>query len=444
MPVPSRKQLEKKFGPAISLKAGWKNIVILNGFKMIKEALGQKAEDFIDRPSVPLLNLISHGKNCAGILMATCSNGWREQRRFCVSILKNFGMGKKMLGERVSEEAGYLCSEFRSKEGSPFDPKNLIFRAVGNIICNLTFGDRFEYNDETFLKLMQMTEEIMKTIARSIPQLLAAGSGLSCFPGPHRKVQKLYEEISAILKEIVNEHKNTRDPTVPRDLIDAFLEEMEKAKGKPESTFNEQNLINIIVELFGAGTETSSSTILWGLLKMVLHPEVQKRVQEEVDQVIGRVKSPMMKDQLRLPYTCAVIHEIQRCADVTPISFPFLTHRDTEVGKFVIPKETIVFSHFSSVLKDETMWEKPQEFYPEHFLDANGKFVKREAFLPFSAGRHACPGEQLAKMELFLFFTSLLQHFTFCIPENYPRPKEERLYALTVNPSPFQICAIPR
>ncbi|KAL8221820.1 UNVERIFIED_CONTAM: hypothetical protein K2H54_074534 [Gekko kuhli] len=318
--------------------------------------------------------------------MAKYGSGWKEQRKFSVSTLKNFGMGKKTLEERVSEEAGFLCSEFKSQEGSPFNPQNLVNNAVGNIICTLTFGDRFEYNDDTFLKIMHLTEEIMKTFTRNLPQV----------------------------------------------------------KGNPKTSFNEQNLVKTIYDLVAAGTETTASTILWGLLKMVLHPEVQKRVHEEIEEVLGRDKSPMMADQPKMPYTNAVIHEIQRCADIAPLALPYITRQDVEVGNFVIPKRTVVFNHLSSVLKDETMWEKPHQFYPEHFLDANGQFVKREAFLPFSAGRHACPGEPMARMELFIFFTTLMQHFTFCIPENYPKPSEERLFALTVSPPPFHICAIPR
>nr|AQM55163.1 cytochrome P450 [Eremias argus] len=386
-PHKSVQDLEKKFGPVFFLQIGWRNMVILSGFKMIKETLGQKPEEFIDRPSIPLMKLLKRGKNCEGIGFAQCSNGWKEQRRFFVSLLKNFTMGKKTLEERVSGEAGYLCSEFKSKEGSPFDPQNLLCRAVGNILCSLAFGDRFEYSDNTFLKLMHVIEEFLKEVTRNLPQFIDTGSWwLSLFSGPHHKLQKQYGNISIILKEMVNEHKKTRDPTFPRDLIDAFLDEMDKAKGKPDSSFNEQNLINILIDVTVAGTETSSSTLLWGLLSMVNHPEVQKRVQEEIDEQIGRVRSPMIEDQLKLPYTCAVIHEIQRYADVLPFANPYMVHRDTEIGKFVIPKETVVLLHLSSVLKDETVWEKPHEFYPEHFLDADGHFVKREAFLPFSLG----------------------------------------------------------
>nr|XP_056701747.1 cytochrome P450 2D6-like [Euleptes europaea] len=434
----------KKYGPVSSLQVGWQSYVLLSGYKIIKEALGQKAEDFADRPSVPLLRLVGCSKNSGGILMAPFSSGWKEQRRFCVSTLKSLGMGKKTLEKKVSEETRYLCSEFKSQEGLPFNPQNLVNNAVANIICILTLGDRFEYSDKTFLKLMHLSEELMKALSGTLPQMMAIAPWLSYLPGPHHKLTSFSNDVSAILREIVNDHKNTRDPTFTRDLIDAFLEEMEKVKGNPDSSFNEQNLIKIVHEWLTAGTETTSSTILWGLLKMVLHPEIQKRVHEEIEKVLGKDKAPMMEDQANLPYTNAVIHEIQRCADIAPLAFPYITHQDTEIDKFVIPKETIVFNHLSSVLKDETMWEKPYKFYPEHFLDSKGQFVKQEAFLPFSAGRHACPGESLARMELFIFFTSLLQHFTFHIPENHPRPKEDRVFALTVAPLPFDICAIPR
>ncbi|XP_062990634.1 cytochrome P450 2D14-like [Elgaria multicarinata webbii] len=331
-----------------------------------------------------------------------------------------------------------------TQAGSLIDPHDIIFKAVGNIICSLTLGDRFEYTDETFLRLIHLVDVIMKGLTGILPQILSGVSWLSYLPGPHRKVQKQYDEFSIIIQEFVNEHKKTRDPTCPRDLIDAFLDEIDKAKGNPESCFHEQNICCLVFDLLAAGIETTSSTILWGLQYLVLYPEVQKRVQEEIDRVIGEVNSPRMEDQPNMTYTSAVIHEIQRYADVVPFPLPYHTWKDTEVGNFVIPKDTTVFNHLSAVLKDETMWEKPREFYPEHFLDANGKLVKREAFLPFSTGRHACPGEQLAKMELFIFMTSLLQHFSFCVPENCPRPKEERVFALTVSPSAFQISAIPR
>nr|XP_016849213.1 PREDICTED: cytochrome P450 2D19-like [Anolis carolinensis] len=113
-------RLVERYGPVLSLQAEWKPVVIVSGFQTIREALGQKAENFTERLSIPLMCIIGRGKNCEGVLMASGDNGWKEQRRFCVSNLKSLGMGKKTLEKRVCEEAGYLCAELKSKEGTTY------------------------------------------------------------------------------------------------------------------------------------------------------------------------------------------------------------------------------------------------------------------------------------------------------------------------------------
>ncbi|MCP6497640.1 cytochrome P450, partial [Klebsiella pneumoniae] len=145
----------------------------------------------------------------------------------------------------------------------------------------------------------------------------------------------------AMVNEQLAEHKMTWVPTQPpRDLTDAFLVEMEKSKGNPESSFNDENLSIVVGELFGAGTVTTSKTLSWALLLMILHPDVQRRVQQEIDEVIGQVRRPEMADQARMPFTNAVIHEVQRFADIVPMNVPHKTSRDTEVQGFLIPKGT--------------------------------------------------------------------------------------------------------
>nr|KAF6452101.1 cytochrome P450 family 2 subfamily D member 6 [Molossus molossus] len=188
---------------------------------------------------------------------------------------------------------------------------------------------------------------------------------------------------------------------------------------------------------------TTSTTLTWALLLMILYPEVQCRVQEEINAVIGQVRPPEMGDQARMPFTMAVVHEVQRFGDIIPLGLPHMTSRDTEVQGFLIPKGTTIITNLSSVLKDETVWKEPLRFRPEHFLDAQGGFVKPEAFMPFSAGRRSCLGEPLARMELFLFFTCLLQRFSFSVPAGQPRPSSHGAYSFLVTPAPYELCAVP-
>lgn len=159
--------------------------------------------------------------------------------------------------------------------------------------------------------------------------------------------------------------------------------------------------------------------------------------------MIGQSRQPSMADKPNMPYTEAVIHEIQRAGNIVPLGFPKKASKDTTLGGYFIPKGTTVTTNLSSVLNDKTEWKTPDTFYPEHFLDDQGQFRKREAFLPFSAGRRVCVGESLARMELFLFFSSLLQKFTFT-----PGPGQELTLegqmGFTYAPSPYRMCVNPR
>lgn len=312
------------------------------------------------------------------------------------------------------------------------------------MICSIVFGDRFDYGDETFHKLSKLLQKSLNEETGFLPQLLNVVPALVRIPGVSQKVFRAQKEFMDFIDVVIEKHMKTLDHTYNRDLTDVFLKEMEKGKTAEDNGFHHSNLRLVAMDLFTAGSETTSTTLRWGLLYMLLHPEIQSKVQAEIDEVIGRERPPSMKDQANMPYTNAVIHEVQRIGDIVPLAIPHKTYRDSEVQGFFIPKGTTVIANLSSVLKDETVWEKPNEFYPKHFLNADGQFVKPEAFLPFSAGRRACLGEQLARMELFLFFTTLLQKFTFVLPEDQSRPRQDPHFALTNSPHPFLLRALPR
>ncbi|XP_006866918.1 PREDICTED: cytochrome P450 2D17-like isoform X2 [Chrysochloris asiatica] len=387
-------QLRRRFGDVFSLQLAWTPVVVLNGLEAVREALVLRGEDTSDRPPM--------------------------------AIYKHLGFGP-------------------GAQGRPFNPQNLLNKAVSNVIASLTHGRRFEYDDPILLKLLELIQISLKEDTGLVPEVLNAIPVLLNIPGLASKVFSGQRAFMATLDELVTEHRESRDPAQPpRDLTDAFLDEVEKAKVKPESSFNYENLRLVVADLFSAGMVTTSTTLTWALLLMILHPEVQRRVQQEIDEVLGQERRPEMADQARMPFTTAVVHEVQRFADIVPLGVPHMTSRDTEVQGFLIPKGTMLFLNLSSVLKDEAVWEKPFCFHPQHFLDAQGHFVKQEAFMPFSAGRRSCLGEPLARMELFLFFTCLLQRFSFSVPTGQPRPSDHGLYAFLVTPAPYQLCAVPR
>ncbi|XP_038198691.1 cytochrome P450 2D27-like isoform X1 [Arvicola amphibius] len=438
-------KLRQRYGDVFSLQMAWKPTVVINGLKAVREALVACGEDTADRPPLHVYGVLGFGPKAKGVSLAPYGPEWREQRRFSVSTMRDFGLGKKSLEQWVMEEAGHLCDAFTKEAGQPFNPTILLNKGVCNVISSLIYAHRFEYEDPFFNVLIKTLQESSGEDTGFIAELVNTFPVLLRIPGLPGKAFPKMKALTNSLDKLLIEHKGTWDPAQPpRDLTDAFLAEMEKAKGKPESSFTDGNLRAVVTDLFTAGMVTTSSTLSWALLLMILHPDVQSRVQQEIDEVIGQVRRPEMADQARMPYTNAVVHEIQRFGDIVPVNLPHMTSRDIEIQGFLIPKGTNLLTNLSSVLKDETVWEKPLRFHPEHFLDAQGRFVKHEAFMPFSAGRRACLGEPLARMELFLFFTCLLQRFSFLVPSGQPRPSDHGIFALPVTPTPYELCAVVR
>ncbi|KAM4629448.1 cytochrome P450 2J6-like isoform 1-T1 [Polymixia lowei] len=433
-------ELAEKYGDVYSLRMGQTWMVVLNGFTILKDALVTKGDALADRPIRPLLEIVSHSQ---GVIS---SNGhlWKQQRHFALSTLKYFGVGKKALEPAILDEFTHFAKEIAGYKGKPFNPHLITNNAVSNIICSLVFGHRFQYDNERFVNLMRKFETALQIEGSIWAQLYNAFPLLMRpLPGPHQTLQGIWNEVKDFIRAELKEHKKDWDPSEPRDYIDCYLTEIQTTKGNPETTFDEDNLVICTMDLFVAGSETTSTTLRWAFLYMAKYPEIQEKVQAEIDRGIGQSRQPCMADRANLPYTDAVIHEIQRIGNIVPLSLPRITNRDIQLGDYTVPKGVTIITNLTSVLFDKKEWETPFTFNPGHFLNEEGKFMKRAAFIPFSAGKRVCPGENLARMELFLFFTSFMQRFTFSMPAGV-KPLLDYRFGLTLAPVAYEICATPR
>ncbi|XP_015283837.1 PREDICTED: cytochrome P450 2K4-like [Gekko japonicus] len=419
---------------------GSQKMVVLTGYETVKEALVNQAEAFAGRPVIPMFEEFMKGY---GILFARGEN-WRVMRRFTLTTLRDYGMGKKTIEDRIIEECGFLIKRIESHEGEPIETTGLMNGAVANIIVSILLAKRFEYEDPTFLRLLRLFNENARLFGSPSVQLYNMFPSLGFLFWTRKMVLNNRDELFAFIKATFIEHLKELDENDQRSLIDSFLIRQQEEKNRTDGFFHNENLKMLVGNLFAAGTETTSETLRWGLLLMIKYPEIQNKVQEEIARVIGSAQ-PRTEHRAKMPYTDAVMHEIQRFANIVPTNIPHATTMDVTFKGYFIPKGTYVLPLLCSVLQDETQWEKPHQFYPEHFLDSDGKFVKRDAFMPFSAGRRMCVGENLAKMELFLFFTSLLQRFTF-----QPAPgtsKEDLdltpLVGFSRPSAPYKCCALP-
>ncbi|XP_050816173.1 cytochrome P450 2C18-like isoform X2 [Gopherus flavomarginatus] len=375
-------ELREKYGPIFTIYLGSERVVVLYGQKAVKEALIDQGDEFSDRGHMPVFERLSNKK---GTAMGS-GEPWKQLRRFTLTTLRDFGMGKKSTEERILEEAHFLVERLKNTHGRPFDPTLFLNHATSNVICSIVFGDRFNYEDEKFVTLINLIDEI-------------------------NKLQ---------LSPWTAEQHNS------------------------QSEFTTESLLNRTLSLFFAGTGTISVTLKHGLKLLMKYPEIEEKVHVEIDCVIGRSRSPCMAYRSQMPYTDAVVHEIQRFISLAPLGVPRAVTKDTRFRQYIIPKGTTIFPVLQSVLYDSKEFPNPEQFNPGHFLDENGAFKKSDFFMPFSIGKRSCLGEALARMELFLLLTTILQNFTLKSPID-PKDIDITPVSFTSNiPVSYQLIVIPR
>ncbi|XP_029857529.1 cytochrome P450 2W1 isoform X2 [Aquila chrysaetos chrysaetos] len=432
-------KLSEKYGPVFTVHLGFQKVVVLTGYEAVNDVLLNTADVFADRPAIPIFYHIQRGN---GVFFSS-QELWKTTRRFTIATMRDLGMGKSLGEEMMLEELQFFIELIKSFKGGPFRLRFLNM-APTNITFAILFGRRFDYEDPTFLTLLRLIDEVMHLLGSPFLHLFNFYPFLGFLLKPHKMILKKVEEVCVILKKCIKESKESINENNLRSYIDALVFKQEE-QNKSNTLFHDANILASALDLLMAGTETTSTTLQWAILLLMKYPEIQKKVHAEIERVLGPGCLPTFEDRKKMPFTNAVIHEVQRFVTLLP-HVPRCTSVDTHFKGYFIPKGTTVIPLLTSVLLDKTQWETPDEFNPNHFLDADGNFVKKKAFLPFSTGRRNCIGESLATMELFIFFTGLIQKFTFKPP---PGVKESELdttaeAGFTMRPHPQCVCAVLR
>uniref|UniRef100_A0A286XB32 Cytochrome P450 n=1 Tax=Cavia porcellus TaxID=10141 RepID=A0A286XB32_CAVPO len=382
----------KHYGPVFTIHLGPRPIVVLCGYDAVKEALMDQAEEFSGRGTQATFDWLFQGY---GVVFSNWERA-KPLRRFSITTLRDFGLGKRGIEERIQEEIGFLIESFRETQGAFIDPTFYLSRAVSNIISSIVFGDRFDYEDKEFLLLLRMMLGSFQFTATSTGQLYEMFySVMKHLPGPQQQAFKELQGLEDFIVKKVEQNQRTLDPNSPRNFIDSFLIRMQK-ENDSNTEFHMKNLVMTTLNLFFAGTETVSTTLRYGFLLLMKHQDVEAKIHEEIDRVIGRNRHPMFEDKAKMPYTEAVIHEIQRFSDMIPMGLARRVTKDTKFRDFLLPK---IFP--SRLLRPK--------YYSLPLLENTAEHLELGAL----NRKRYCFGEGLARMELFLFLTSILQNFRF-------------------------------
>jgi len=406
----------------------------------------ERVNDIFEEPTKEDRMII--GKEIGGVILSE-GKTWSDQRRFTLRTLRDFGFGKQGMEEMIKEEVNLFKALIDKSKSEPFDFINQFNLPILNALWRITVGERFDYDDPKLLSIIERLTELFQRVGR--PENVIT----ICFPLIKKifptflesdKSLKINHDIMNLMFESIKQHQETLDPNEPRDFTDKVLIEIGNTTDKTSSFYGEsglENLANTLYDLFLAGSETTSTTLTWAALYMVRYQEVQKKVQEELDRVLGTGMQPSLKDRPNLPYTEAVLMEIQRYANIVPNGVQHLCHRDFTVNGLTIPANTLIQPVFAEILKGD-YWKDGMTFRPERFLDAAGEVRRDEHLIPFSVGKRQCLGETLAKAELFLFFTSLVHQFHFLPEDENNIPSEDYCPGVTILPTPFRAKLVSR
>ncbi|KAI8487278.1 cytochrome P450 2 sub U member 1 [Branchiostoma belcheri] len=429
----------RQYGDVFIVRMGMEDVVVLNGYAAVKDALVDRTELFASRPETYLNDLFVEG-----IAFERWGTTFRQRKSFATALLKKLGMkvGPGSIEENIREEAGCLRNRIAEYNGNPTDIAHDVSVAVANVVCSMVMGKRYDYQDQTFRELSKAVAGIEAESRAG--QIIAVFPLLRFVPVVNRASTKLLENIKKIenvIRDEISRHRENLDRENPRDFLDFCLLEVEKQE-KVEG-LTEEHIMGMARDLFIAGIDTTTNTLRWSLLYMTLNPDIQIKVQQELDAVVGE-GLPALSQRSQLPYVNACLLEVMRIRPVTPLAVPHVTTETAKVLEYDIPKGTQILANLYSLHMDPVYWPDPDRFDPGRFLDAERNvIIKPESFMPFGGGRRVCLAEQLARMEIFLLFSTLLQSFTFRTPEGAPRPRTDGLCGLTLPPHPYKVCGIP-
>ncbi|XP_075543350.1 vitamin D 25-hydroxylase-like [Dermacentor variabilis] len=325
----------------------------------------------------------------------------------------------------VMEEVQCFADLLVSKKGRPTLIAQELAASVVNNISALVFGRRYEAGDPKGRLVVALLRKFLRHANFfSFMDFLPAIRALATFiPSSRLRIMNhVFTELAQLVRSEVKNREGSMEEHFDRDFVDGYMRKIQENKGT-NSHYNLRYLEGHMINFYGAATNPVRSAIMWNLLIAASDPDGQQaHVHCEIDAVVGSQRAPVWEDRCHMPFTIASILEALRWRTLTPIGIQRAAGKDTHIGGYDIPAGTTVVANFWALHNDPSQWNEPYKYDPTRFLKADGTEVidKHPAFLPFSLGKRACPGESLVIMEVFLYVTKILQKFRILPEEGKP------------------------
>uniref|UniRef100_A0A7C9AEB2 Costunolide synthase n=1 Tax=Opuntia streptacantha TaxID=393608 RepID=A0A7C9AEB2_OPUST len=459
LPHVSLQRLSKEYGPLMLLQLGSIPTLVISSADVAREIF--KAHDlvFSSRPQLYSGKRLSYG--CNDMTFAPYGEYWREARK--IAIIELLSLKRVQSFESVREEEVKFVIDFITRYSCdeplrPVDLSELMLSLANNVICRVAFGRKYDGSEVSmrngngkakFYEILRDTQRLLGEVnlADFYPWL---GWLLNKVNGLDARLEKTFKELDELYDEVIEEHLHRASTTSNHeDLVDVLL----RLQRDPTQTISLDNnqVKGILTDMFIAGSDTSSATLVWAMCELIRNPSTLKKAQDEVRQQVGKGKQKVEESDLpNLKYLKLVLKETLRLHPPVPLLVPRETTEPCVVRGYEIPAKTRVFINAKAISTDPNVWDDPDPnvFQPERFLNCEIDYRGQDfELIPFGVGRRSCPGLNFAILVVELALSNLLYRFDWSLPHGMTEDDidmEEAIGLTTHKKTPLLLLASPR
>ncbi|KZV53176.1 geraniol 8-hydroxylase-like [Dorcoceras hygrometricum] len=444
-PHKSLAKLAKTHGPLMRLRLGFINTVVISSSAMAKEVLQKQDLAFSSRWAPDALHACDHSNY--SVVWLPVAARWRSLRKVLTSNIfsgSRLDANQHLSSRKVQELIAYCGSS--SQTGEAVDVGRAAFRTSLNLLSNTIFSvdlaDPFSDSGKEFKDLVCniMVEAGKPNLVDYFPFLEKIDP-----QGIRRRMTFHFEKVIELFSCLIAERleKGESKDSETNDVIDVLLA---TSKENPEE-MDRTHIERLCLDMFVAGTDTTSNTLEWAMTEAIRNPEIMKKAKSELEEIVGKGKIISEEEVQRLPYLRCMVKETLRIHPPVPFLIPRKVEEDVQVCGYTVPRNSQILVNAWAIGRDGDAWKNPLEFKPERFLGSEIDVRGRDfELIPFGAGRRICPGLPLAIRMVPVILGSLLNSFDWKL-EGGSSPDEvdvEEKFGITLQKAiPLRAVPIP-